>query len=379
MKLSLRWQAEALGRGTDNNVGAALWQITSAAQTSHNIYCEERYTSANGPYLAFLREAPWQDGPELWLHEAGAESVARLSDAVHGYLTSNIHSDALFYARRNAAGSHVLMRVDLSTLEEEEVFDLSRCPSARNTSATISPDGRTLVSNCFLGDNRYGLLRLDLQRGTWEKFHEQSEICNPHLQFEPARGDDILVQWNRGSRVDAEQNVLCWGDEKDITLYAVPLNGSEPRPLPVGRPHTGPITGHECWIGDSGGVLLTTHEGHGNEIHIARPGAEKSRLLWSGLAFDHLSVSADGKYFVTDDMNNSRLHLGSLETGRMLPFCDSGASFGIMPQHTHPHAYLTPDNKRVIFNSDRTGICQIWCADVPARVLEALATPLPDL
>jgi hypothetical protein len=376
MKLSLHWTAEAIGRGVDNNVGAALWQITSAAQISHNCYCEERYTSADGRYLVFARHAPWQEGAQLWIHETGTALVAKLCDGVQGFLTSNIHSNLLFFATQNAAGHRVLVRVNLSTLEQDEVLDLSPCPRARNSSATASPDGRFLVSNGYLADNRFGLFRVDLQRGTWEIFHEREEICNPHLQFEPSRGEEILVQWNRGSRVDAEQNVLCWGDAEGITLYAINRDGGDFRPLPVGRPYTGAITGHECWIGDSGEVLLTTHAECGEEIHIARPGAEKSRLLWSGLAFDHLSVSADGQYFVTDDMNNARLYLGNLKTGRMLPLCESGASFGTMPQHTHPHAYLTPDNKRVIFNSDRTGICQVWCADVPAGVLAALAEPL---
>lgn len=54
----------------------------------------------------------------------------------------------------------------------------------------------------------WGLYRVDLQRGGWEVFHEHEGICNPHQQFEPARGQDILVQWNRGSPVDEEENVI---------------------------------------------------------------------------------------------------------------------------------------------------------------------------
>ncbi|HVF10576.1 MAG TPA: hypothetical protein VNA16_07230, partial [Abditibacteriaceae bacterium] len=68
--------------------------------------------------------------------------------------------------------------------------------------------------------------------------------------------------------------------------------------------------------------------------------------------------------------------IGSLATGRMLPFCDTGTSYG-SPQYSHPHAYLTPDNRRVIFNSDRTGLGQVWCADVPQGFLEALSLPMP--
>src|SRR5687767_2996583 len=86
MKLKLRWMAEAILRGTDSNVGAHLTQVTSAALISHNIYCEERYTSAGGRYIAFLRSALGQEGEELWLHETKTPSVARLSDGpIYGY------------------------------------------------------------------------------------------------------------------------------------------------------------------------------------------------------------------------------------------------------------------------------------------------------
>ena len=42
------------------------------------------------------------------------------------------------------------------------------------------------------------------------------------------------------------------------------------------------------------------------------------------------------------------------------------------PQYTHPHPYFTPDCRWVIFNSDRTGIPQIYAARVPGGLLESL-------
>lgn len=105
------------------------------------------------------------------------------------------------------------------------------------------------------------------------------------------------------------------------------------------------------------------------------PGEAQSRCHWSGLAFDHISVSTDGRYFVTDDMDNGFIYVGCIKTGRMLPLFDAGVSFS-SPQYSHPHAYMTSDNKRVIFNSDRTGLCQVWCADVPAGFLDALSLPV---
>jgi len=52
VQLKPRWQTETIARGCDANVGARLTQLTSAALISHNIYCEERYTSADGGFIA---------------------------------------------------------------------------------------------------------------------------------------------------------------------------------------------------------------------------------------------------------------------------------------------------------------------------------------
>lgn len=377
MKLKPLWLAEGIARGKDANFGAALTQITSASLISHNIYCEERYTSADGQYLVFLRSALGQVNEELWLHETGTAAVARIGGPLSGHPASNIYSDALYYVRAGQTSERTLVRLDLKALEEEEVFDLTQCPSTRYPVASVSPDERYYVGKFHMGDDRWGLYRVDLQRGGWEVFHEHEGICNPHPQFEPSEGKDILVQWNRGSHVDEEENVIVWGSERGTTLYVIDREGGNLRPLPVGTPLTGAVTGHECWVGATGTVILTTHGANRNEIRTAGPGADTSRCLWDGVDFNHISVSVDGKFWVTDDATNGRIYVGSVETNRMLPLCDTGTSYG-HPQYTHPHAYMTPDNKRVIFNSDRTGIAQVWCADIPRGFLDSLSHPMAE-
>ena len=42
-------------------------------------------------------------------------------------------------------------------------------------------------------------------------------------------------------------------------------------------------------------------------------------------------------------------------------------------QNTHPHAYLTPDLKWVIFNSDRIGFPHVHAASVPEGIIEELS------
>ena len=39
---------------------------------------------------------------------------------------------------------------------------------------------------------------------------------------------------------------------------------------------------------------------------------------------------------------------------------------------SHPHAYISPDRQWVVFNSDRTGVQQIYCAAIPEAVIAGL-------
>ena len=372
MKLKPRWTPETIDRGVDANVGARMLQLTSAAAISHNIYCEERYTSADGSRIAFLRSMRGSKPEELWLYDAASRGVALICHTILGYPTSNIFQDALFFVRTEGEPKRILTRLDLKTLEQEDVFDLTPCPRQAWLVCTISPDGRYFVSNLRVSKGVWGLYRADLERGTWDVIHEHKDICNPHPQFEPSAGRDILVQHNRGCDTDEDDNTIHLVGEEGATLYAIDCDGKNLRPLPVGTPHTPPVTGHECWIARTGKILLTTCGG--NQIHVAAPGEAASRCLWKGLPFSHISASSDGRFFVVDDVRSGKIYVGNLEDGRMLPLCDTGATCAT-PQYTHPHPYMTPDARHVIFNSDRTGLAQVWAAEVPRWFLESLSMP----
>ena len=62
---------------------------------------------------------------------------------------------------------------------------------------------------------------------------------------------------------------------------------------------------------------------------------------------------------------------GSTKTGRSVVVCDSKTK-PTRSQNTHPHAYLTPDLKWVIFNSNRSGFPHIHAARVPDGMIKGL-------
>lgn len=131
------------------------------------------------------------------------------------------------------------------------------------------------------------VIRLDLKRGDWKIIHENSDIINPHLQYEPSKGNDILIQHNRGGMIDEAGNVIRLVGEEGATHYVIDNEGGNYRRLPVGKPYTAPSTGHSCWVGDTGVVLVTIGESpeeafrRGNLL-MAKPEAKKARRIARG-------------------------------------------------------------------------------------------------
>ena len=375
MKLDPKWHPEVIRRGPDPNVGAELFQLTSAALVSNNIYCEQRYGTTDGTRIALLRSPLGRSPEDLWVCDLRTHKVGRVCGNVYGHPPAGLFTDNLFCIRSRNGDERMLTRVNLQTLEMDDVFDLRDCPRWRYPVGTISPDERTFVSNLRIRDEVYGLYRIDLGKGEWEIFHEHQDICNPHPQFEPSDGKQILVQLNRGCELDEAGNCIRLVGDEGATLYTLDVSTGTVTYLPVGKPHTGPVTGHECWVGRSGRVILTSIGNAGSEIYLVSPGDKRARRLWHGLQFCHMAASDDGRYFIVDDTRIGRVYVGSIETGRMLPLCDTGSSCGT-PQPTHPHPYMTSDNRHVILNSDSTGLAQVWAARIPEWFLGALDEPV---
>ncbi|NLD74780.1 MAG: hypothetical protein GX649_18940, partial [Chloroflexi bacterium] len=235
---------------------------------------------------------------------------------------------------------------------------------------------RYYINSAYLGDKRFGIWRLDFQSGERKVIWEQGEdMCNAHPQLDPA-GTDLLIQHNRGAELDDTGRYIRLVGEIGATLFLIDINGENHRTLPVGKPYTERCQGHQCWIGKTGEILLTiggpreqmTEQGN---LLAVRPGDEAARVVAKGVYFDHTNASRDGRFFVSDTSPDARLVVGSLKTGRWRVLCETGSSLS-SPQYTHPHPYLSPDNRWVIYNSDRTGIPHVYAAQVPEGLLEDL-------
>ncbi len=379
-----QWLPEAMPFATDPHSGAVVEQLTSEPVTSTNIYCEQRFASADGSRIAISRK-PFNSDTEIWVCDLRSLRVCRIGMGVA--LGANPLRNAIYFVRTEPDGV-TLRRLDLSELSEQVMHRFAQGEYPGNGAA--SPEERYFVCGPFpVRDNVMALRRIDLLTGETRTLCEIADMHNPHAQFEPSPGRSLFVQINRGAQWQRSDGGRTLVGKLGATLHTVDIETGQVTPLPVGRPFTPPISGHECWIGQTGRILFTAgqyqvspsahvtlrtppaEEDHHPlaALYSVAPGDESSRVVASGLLFNHVAASDDGLLFIADDHATGVIYVGSIATGKSLPLCNAHARQGTC-QHSHIHAYMTPDNRNVIFNSTVTGVAQVFAARVPEGFIE---------
>lgn len=386
---------EAIPRGTDPNSGAEIVQLTSAPAIHENIYGEVPYSDPSSRYIIYTCAAPTEHAGghtpharlEVWRADLRTKRITPVCDNATGIRGVAVSPDQrYFYCQREyAEGEFEILRTEIATLQQKS-YRIEGLPEVRSL-GSMAPDNTTYVSALRLDKQLFGILKADLEAGSYAVIHEGTEICNAHPQIEPGAGNDILIQHNRGCEFDEQGNIIRSVGDIGATLYLIDSDGGNYRELPVGEPYTWFCQGHQCWTSRTGDILLTISMprlvGKGSEIAgrleviskgnllRLRPGDAEAEVVARGYYYWHPSVSADARFFVADTIPSGALVVGSLQTGRVRELCLSGASLG-GPQYTHPHPYFTPDRKWVIYNSDCTGIPHVYAASVPDGLLEDL-------
>ena len=122
------------------------------------------------------------------------------------------------------------------------------------------------------------------------------------------------------------------------------------------------------------------HGGRGGRFQPPRHGripqetvvpGQDYRIVGEGKGFTHIHASPDGEWWISDDNKTADIYIGSVRTARYKLLHRSGATFG-SAQYAHPHPFFLGDGKSVGWNSDVTGVPQIYVARLPEGFLDSL-------
>lgn len=401
--MPVRWAQESSDRRDDPVSGARIIQLTSAAAISNNIYGEQPYTSPDGKRIIIARcqDFCWDEEGSLLVHELDRLRITMVVRRARGVRTvcNSAWSGLVYYWTPDRK----LMQLSLMTLDQKEVYaeeDPSESLPMGGGGSSVSPDQRYMIWMAprltGKGAPVFQILRLDLRRKVREVIFEHPEISNPHLQFNPVHGRQILVQNNVGVRLNKDGSLQDYRTT-GCKLFVIDADGRNMRYVPAGPPITHGITGHECFVADTGKVLFSAGWVHHSEydwrhdplhsrgnLFTARPGDRKPAIFDAPQhKFNHVCASRCGRYFVADShtgiglFENGRckpvsLVIGNLATGKFRTLVEDTEGTGGGNQCTHTHPYLTADNRYVIYNADPHGIPQVFAAKLPTGFLATL-------
>jgi Tol biopolymer transport system component len=390
LKQTLTQHQESVRRETHPDSGAEVTQLTSAALIHTHIYPEAPVFTPDSRRFVYSRFASLDRPREYWVCDLTTHELRPLTEpsehaSVHGPVVTPDGGWFVYVSAPEPDGPADRIELHRRRLDDPgapaEVVAAIEGFRRPYPLGTISSDGRRYAT-CALRRPRAGgapiaaILVADLDGGEIASVHEGHDIFNAHMQFDPGAGDDLLIQHNRGGVLDEEGTIVRLVGDQGATLYLIDRSGGNLRRLKIGRPYSRPIQGHQVWLGPTGRVLATLVRRPGDDpdegdlVSIA-PGDERPREVARGHAFDHLAVTPDGRYFVSEVRPGAEVVVGSVATGRVRVLCSSGASLG-RPQYTHTHPFFSPDARHVLFNSDRTGLGQIYAATVPDGFLASL-------
>jgi len=359
--------------------GAEIWQLTTEEFDQSDIYGEVPYGSRDSRYLVYARRNPALrvNRTEFMLVELGTWKQQRLDTAVSISGCAISHEGMFYYLKQSDDGSTDLMRADLANGNITAVYRLPPGLAIRSL-GTVTTDGRHYAGGTMSepGWKMFDITLIDLQKGEHRILDRDPFILNPHPQFEPGEGRALMIQHNRGGRYSPDGQLERLVGPEGATLYLLSVPDGHRTELRVGTPHTTPCTGHEAWIGTTGEMLLSVATSgefrpeKGNLLAV-RAG-QPPRVVARGYRINHVGASRCGRIFSADDWQSPyKIVIGSTQVERAAVICES-KTVPTRSQNTHPHPYVTPDLKWVIFNSNRSGSDHIYAARIPDELMASL-------
>lgn len=371
----------------DSQTGRAVTQLTNSPAEDYHPYFYNPAVTRDGRYLIFFSERTGLSN--LFRLDLLSGEIVQLTDvrparAEYWPFTAAVRGAGACLAVIGSGGREAfyfegveLRGVEIETLRARRLLTLpdDRRPSILHADA----EGGTLVfatwdealfmdrsqrayagehfpDDLFFQEMASTIIRIDTATGRAEEILRQDKFWINHVLVNPHDRDLVL---------------FC--HEYSVTpdrMWLLNAATGEFAPLP--GQGEGEWYQHEFWSAD--GQRVCFHGGQsGDEAHgfcgwCSLDGAEyhKFEHVTPGRAYAHYNLHPDGTTMVTD---------GEAQPGCISKVCLHGGrqEFDVLCRHDsyrfgddqrcHPHPSFTPDGRRVIFTSNKTGTSNIYLTD----------------
>ncbi|MCE9589977.1 MAG: oligogalacturonate lyase family protein [Planctomycetes bacterium] len=365
-------------RFADCENGVEVLKLTNLPVVSTHIYPEAPISSPDGKRFVWSRWHPSTGQRALWIADLETLRIRQITDEP-GAAAPIITPDGKWWYY---SVGRAIWRMHPESYERELWYTVPESMGNVGSIVSISHCGTRVVGSANPAPGRHGVISTDLLNRTSTIAYEHPDARNPHVQYSRDDRRALCVQQNDGIEFDAAGNLTRLVGDNGASLWVVNDDGTNPQKLNVGSSPLERVQGHQCWVGGEHRVITTTHRRTAvgkrwlqHWIIAIAPGEKEGRVVGDGskedIHFTHMHTTRDGRYWVSDCNRTAKIYVGSLRTGRFRRFCDSNASFGA-PQHTHPHPFFMADGKTIGWNSDVTGVPQIYVARIPDGFLDEL-------
>lgn len=361
-------------RFRDRETGVRVLRLTSQPCISMNIYPEHPASTPDGRRFIFARIAPLSAQITYWIADIEIRRVRQITDEPEARAPVVSPDGRWFYY----SVGHAIWRMSPQTFERELCYEIPADLGPAVGIRSMSVDGHRFLTAMRTPAGSYGVAVIDLRERKPQVIFEGPDVRNPHEQYSHNAGRKVLIQVNDGIEMDEHGNLIKLVGEMGASLHVVNDDGSGHLKLPVGSSLLERVQGHQCWVGDKDMVITTLHRREApdkpwiqDRVVTIVPGESAYRVVGQGPGFTHIHTTPDGRFWVADCNRSGDIYVGSVTTGRFRLFARSGSTFGAA-QYTHPHPFFLGDGKTIGWNSDGTGVPQIYCARIPAGFLESL-------
>lgn len=327
----------------DPQTGLTLIRLTHSSCIATSLYFEMCSFTDDELYVVILcqryagRDAPW----DLFRARTDGLELVQLTEQedVHGLVVSP-ETGKVFY---QADG--FLHMLDLQSLDEATLAEVPGVsPVSPRSLAAVDLRATTYFGNCFDDEHNALLFRVELSNGAAEILYE-SERQN-HITVDAA-GETIAFNDWQGDR---------------IVPSFIDSDGRNVRPQPF------TLFAHNTWLGDTKKLQGTLLPG-GHAIVAIEEGDPEPTILTEGRYYWHSSSSRDGEWIVADtNWPAEGIYLLHVPSSTVTYVCNPQATCS-HPQWTHPHPALSPNMRFLLFNSDVTGIGQVYLAELTEEFL----------